>query len=162
MDGGTDIPQRHPVNVGQSEDRCHRRSFSLFRFDPETAARPFRRLLEKRHAKPDSPGRSCGIEGIRHLTFLFLSHPASVIRYDHGERVILRLHGYGDPDQVRSGTHGILSYIQDVQGYLRHHRLFVFGQDVIDIVHGQTSVNFIVDHHDRREAARAHTAAGIQ
>ncbi len=157
IDGRIDIPQRHPVDVGQAKHRLHRRPLSFARYDLQASSRSLCRLFEKRKPKPYSSGCPRSEKRIFRLPYLFFTHPASIIPDRHLQRILLCIRRDVDLYVIGTRTHGILRDIQNVQRDLCHHIhsyfLFIFGQNIVNVIHGQPSVYLVVDHHDRRKAA---------
>ena len=162
MYGGVNIPQRHPVNVRQHKNSRNRGPYSRFGGDGKASSCALRGELEKGNPKADLAGGAAGKKRIRNLLYLFRRHAAAIVINDYRETVTGKIRLNGDSHQGRSGSGGILRYIQYIQRNFCHHSLFILCQDPRNVVWSQSAIYLIVDHHDRSQTAGTDTAAGIQ
>ena len=117
--------------------------------------------LKNGEPEPYDPCRPCCKERILRAFHLICRHPASVV-FDHDSQSVF----FVFTDTVISISAAFarteFSATSRMFRYLRHHGLFVLCQDAVYVVHCQTPIHFIIDHHDRRESAGSHAPARIQ
>ena len=114
------ISERRAVNVGIAENRRHLRPPSGFRGYSDLSTALLRRLLEQRYAHSHLTGSTGSEERVGKAAHLLRSHPPSVVSYNNGKQVGGRILVYGQGHTGRTGTDGILDYIQYMHGKVVH------------------------------------------
>lgn len=147
--------------MGEAEDRRHGGAPPRLRFDREASPRHLGAHLEERHPQPHPAGGAGGEErvGDRRTCSGVMPQPSSLT-------VIVRVSAAGCSSTVISMSEAParteFCAMSSTFSESSCMALLVFGEDGVDVVDRQAAVDLVVDHQDRRKAAGAHAAAGVE